>query len=93
MDDEIVKLRDVEHVTSILVTHQLPDASYIATHEAVRRNGRLAIAAAHERKAEEAAFIVLRNGRIYFEGHAADLRQSTDAYLKAFLSGWIPPLR
>lgn len=92
VDDEIVKLRDVEHVTSILVTHQLPDAFYIATHEAVRRNGRLAIVPANERKAEEAEFIMLRNGRIYFEGHAAELRASNDAYLKTFLSGWIPPL-
>ena len=37
--DEIVKLRDVEHVTSIVVTHQLPDAFYIATHEARARTG------------------------------------------------------
>ena len=35
VDNEIIKLRDVEHVTSIVVTHQLPDAFYIATHEAV----------------------------------------------------------
>ena len=35
VDDEIVKLRDLEHVTSILVTHQIRDAFYVATHEAV----------------------------------------------------------
>ena len=35
VEDEIVKLRDLEHVTAILVTHQLPEAFYIATHEAV----------------------------------------------------------
>ena len=28
VDNEIVKLRDLEHVTSIVVTHQLPDALY-----------------------------------------------------------------
>src|SRR6185503_2738917 len=33
IDDEIVKLRDLEGVTSIIVTHQLRDAFYIATHE------------------------------------------------------------
>ena len=92
VDDEIVKLRDIEHVTSILVTHQLPDAFYIATHEAVTPNGRFAIVPAGEDKADEAEFIVLRNGRIYFQGHAAELKRSTDSYLKAFLSGWIPPL-
>ena len=35
---------------------------------------------------------MLRNGRIYFEGHAMDLKRSTDSYMKAFMSGWIPPL-
>ena len=30
VDNEIVKLRDLEHVTSIVVTHQLQDAFYIA---------------------------------------------------------------
>ena len=92
VDNEIIKLRDVEHVTSIVVTHQLPDAFYIATHEAVNRSGRLAVVPACVDKAEEAGFIMLRNGRIYFDGHAMDLRRSTDGYIKSFMSGWIPPL-
>ena len=36
VDDEIIKLRDLENVSSIVVTHQLRDAFYVATHEAVR---------------------------------------------------------
>ena len=32
IDDEIIKLRDLEEVSSIVVTHQLRDAFYIATH-------------------------------------------------------------
>src|SRR5205807_6785628 len=36
VDDEIVKLRDFENVSSVVVTHQLRDAFYIATHMAVR---------------------------------------------------------
>ena len=39
MDAEIIKLRDLEHVSSIIVTHQLRDAFYIATHEAERVDG------------------------------------------------------
>ena len=34
VDAEIIKLRDLEGVTSVLVTHQLRDAFYIATHAA-----------------------------------------------------------
>ena len=90
--DEIVKLRDIEHVTAILVTHQLPDVFYVATHEAIRQNGRFAIVPAGDAKSDDAEFIVLRSGRIYFQGDATELKRSTDSYLKAFLSGWIPPL-
>jgi phospholipid/cholesterol/gamma-HCH transport system ATP-binding protein len=92
VEDEIVKLRDLEHVTGILVTHQLPEAFYIATHEAVRENGHLSIVPADARKEGESDFIMLRDGLIYFEGRVADLRASHDPYLKTFLTGWVPPL-
>ena len=92
VDAEIIKLRDIEHVTSLLVTHQLQDAFYVATHTAAHENGRLAIVPADERKIEEAEFIVLKDARIFFEGPAAALRASQDPYLKTYLSGWFPPL-
>ena len=37
VDAEIIKLRDLEQVTSVLVTHQLRDAFYVATQQASRR--------------------------------------------------------
>ena len=42
IDDEIVKLRDLEDVTTFVVTHQIRDAFYIAEHRAVNseRQGR-----------------------------------------------------
>ena len=43
VDDEIVKLRDVERVTAVIVTHQIRDAFYVATHRAVRTDGALKI--------------------------------------------------
>ena len=92
VDAEIIKLRDFEHVTAILVTHQLQDAFYVATHEAVRENGQVAIVPADPAKIEEAEFIVLKDGRVFFEGHAAELRAATDPYLRTYLSGWYPPL-
>jgi phospholipid/cholesterol/gamma-HCH transport system ATP-binding protein len=86
IDDEIVKLRDLENVSSIVVTHQLRDAFRIATCSAVRDGTSFRIIPADEKKREEAEFIMLRDGRIAFEGHAAELRASTDPYLKTFLS-------
>jgi phospholipid/cholesterol/gamma-HCH transport system ATP-binding protein len=85
VDEEIVKLRDLEGVSSIVVTHQLRDAFFIAGHRAVR-NGAVAIEVAAEEKSEEAEFIMLRDGLIVFEGPAGDLKRSTDPYLKTFLS-------
>ena len=86
VDNEIIKLRDLEHVTSIVVTHQLPDAFYVATHEAVRRNGSFAIVPAAQDKADDVEFIMLMDGRIHFEGDLSALLASTDAYVTKFLA-------
>ena len=87
VDDEIIKLRDLESVSSILVTHQLRDAFYVATQGALRRDdGLLQIVPADEEKSQEAEFIMLKDGCIEFEGHAAELRESSDDYLRTFLS-------
>ena len=86
VDDEIIKLRDLENVSSLLVTHQLRDAFYVATHRAVRENGQIRIVPADERKESEAEFLMLRDGRLVFEGDTDALRNSKDTYLQTFLS-------
>jgi len=86
VNEEMVKLRDLENVSSIIVTHQLRDAFFVATREAVRRQSGYDIVAADARKSDEAEFIMLKEGVIAFEGNAAELRASKDAYLKTFLS-------
>jgi len=88
VDDEIVKLRDLEHVTSIFVTHQIRDAFYVARHEAVKNGGGIKI---HDASTERARFLVLHEGRIYFEGTGAELLANRDAYLKEFLFMTLPP--
>jgi phospholipid/cholesterol/gamma-HCH transport system ATP-binding protein len=86
IDEEIVKLRDFEEVTSILVTHQLRDAFFIATHEAVKRDGKVSFDTAGPAKLEEAEFMMLKDGLIIFEGTADELRGSNDPYIRSFLS-------
>lgn len=90
VDDEIVKLRDLERVTSIFVTQQIRDAFYIATHQAVRRDGRIEIVDAGEGVAP-AEFLLLNDGRIQFRGTAAELMSSEDDYLREFLYMTLPP--
>jgi phospholipid/cholesterol/gamma-HCH transport system ATP-binding protein len=65
--DLIVKVREPDGVSSILVTHQLRDAFNVA-------------------RTSEADFLMLREGRVQFEGSAEELKASSDAYLREFLS-------
>ena len=87
VDAEIIKLRDFEGVSSIVVTHQLRDAFYVATHMAVRdAAGTVQIVRATPDKEQEAEFLMLKDGLIVFEGDAEALRRSTDPYIRSFLS-------
>jgi phospholipid/cholesterol/gamma-HCH transport system ATP-binding protein len=91
VDDEIVKLRDLEHVTSVVVTHQIRDAFYIATHQAVRRGGQVRIVRGDARTKAHAEFMVLHGGRIHFRGTAQELQDSQEPYMKEFLLRTLPP--
>ena len=91
VDDEIVKLRDLEQVTSVVVTQQIRDAMYIATHKTVRNNGHLKVVPVEAPDATRTEFMVLRDGRIIFHGSAAELMASEDPYLQRFLYRTLPP--
>jgi phospholipid/cholesterol/gamma-HCH transport system ATP-binding protein len=91
VDHEIIKLRDLQHVTSLVVTHQIRDAFYIATHAAVQQDGQVAIVTADERKAAQTEFIVLHEGGICFHGSANELLASEDRYVRDFLFKTLPP--
>ena len=88
VDEEIIKLRDLEGVSSIVVTHQLRDAFFVAEHTAARGSADITFEKASPAKCDEAEFIMLRDGLIAFEGNAGELRAAADRdpYLEAFLS-------
>lgn len=88
VDDEIVKLRDLERVTSILATHQIRDAYYVSQHRAVRDGSETRI---EPSPTEGARFLVLHEGRIFFEGTGEALLAESDPYLKEFLDRTLPP--
>ncbi len=92
VDDEIVKLRDLEDVTSIVVSQQIRDAFYIATHKTVRgSDGQMQVVNDEANETGHAEFMVLHEGRIIFSGTAAELLASQDAYLQRFLYRTLPP--
>ena len=88
VDEEIIKLRDLEGVSSVLVTHQLRDAFFVAEHFASREKNELRFDRASDNKSDQAEFIMLKDGQILFEGSAPELRDAAkqDDYIRAFLS-------
>jgi phospholipid/cholesterol/gamma-HCH transport system ATP-binding protein len=91
VDDEIVKLRDLEQLTFLFVTQQIRDAFYVAEHRAVRTNGAVEIVEAGQATAAPATFMLLRDSRIQFQGSSTELLASEDPYLKEFLYMTRPP--
>ena len=72
------QLRDLDEVSSIVVTHQLRDAFHIATHEADRPR-RLRFDAASDEKSRNGVPHVERGARA-LRRDAAELRASADPY-------------
>jgi phospholipid/cholesterol/gamma-HCH transport system ATP-binding protein len=89
--DEIIKVRDLERVTAIVVTHQIRDAHYVATHRAERDASGVQIVPADPSAPPPADFLVLHEGRIHFEGDADALLDSQDPFLREFLTMTLPP--
>jgi phospholipid/cholesterol/gamma-HCH transport system ATP-binding protein len=91
VDDEIVKLRDLSHVTSMIATQQIRDAFYIATHSAIESAQGVRVINAPTEKLSRIDFMVLQDGGILFEGSASELLASKQPYMRKFLSHTLPP--
>jgi phospholipid/cholesterol/gamma-HCH transport system ATP-binding protein len=91
VDDEIIKLRDLEQVTSLLVTHQIRDAYYVATHAAVAGDGKVTIVDADPSQSEQIEFMLLHKGRIHLQASAQKLFSSEDPFVKEYLYKTLPP--
>ena len=86
VDEEIIKLRDLENISSIVVTHQLRDAFYVSDHTAIKTPEDIDFMQADEEKRSQAEFLMLNNGKVHFEGTSDELKASNDPYLRSFLS-------
>ncbi|MBY0496166.1 MAG: ATP-binding cassette domain-containing protein [Cyanobacteria bacterium] len=91
IDHEIVKLRDLEDVTTFVVTHQIRDAFYIAEHRAIQTDGTVEVIKEDAAKVNGVAFMVLHEGAIIFQGNASELLAAKDAYLVEYLYQTLPP--
>jgi phospholipid/cholesterol/gamma-HCH transport system ATP-binding protein len=84
----ILRLRDTQGVTSMLATHRLADAFGLAHYRFDGDSGRV-VSVSHNGASRGAAaatnFVVLREGKAYFEGSPPELAETRDAYLRQFL--------
>ncbi|HEX5000481.1 MAG TPA: ATP-binding cassette domain-containing protein [Terriglobia bacterium] len=87
INELIIALRDVQGVTAVFVTHRMRDAFTLATEYAVNGSG----AVSFHREGEDLCiantrFLMLREGKVIFEGPDEVLRRSADPYIKRFLA-------
>src|SRR5204863_2340617 len=69
--DLICKVRDLDGVSSILVTHQLRDAFNVARTFIMRRNGEFVPSVVEDLSTLEGTeFLMLKEGEVEFEGSA-----------------------
>ena len=84
-----MKLRDLEDVSSMFVTHEMNNVQYLCSEYAVvNEEGRVVF----EREGERLCLInskvmMIREGNIIFSGTDESLRHSDDAYIQRFLRG------
>jgi phospholipid/cholesterol/gamma-HCH transport system ATP-binding protein len=82
----IVKQRDVYKTSSLLVTHRLQDAFIMATHYFDRKANKMIPLETGARCEVPMAFLILREGKIIFDGDMDELAKSKDEYIKEYIS-------
>lgn len=82
----VVKQRDVYHTSSLLVTHRLQDAFTMGTHYFDRAENTMKPLPPHSRETVPMRFLILRDGRIIFDGGLQELRDTKDEYIQEYIS-------
>jgi phospholipid/cholesterol/gamma-HCH transport system ATP-binding protein len=88
INELVIKLRDLEGVSSVFVTHRLKDAFTMANEFVGHQNGVLRYIKEEEGNLclVNTRFLMLREGEIIFEGVDEEIRRSKDEYIRRFLS-------
>ncbi len=84
--DLIVKQRDVYKTSSLLVSHRLQDAFIMATHYFDRKANQMRPLPPGERGEVLMTFLILRDGKVIFDGDGHQLAQSRDEYIREYIS-------
>lgn len=84
-----IKLRDLENVSSIFVTHEMKNLDYLCTEYAVlNENGKVEYLEEGDKFCLiNTEVLMMRDGRAIFDGSDEQLRKIEDPYITTFING------
>ena len=82
----VVKQRDVYKTSSLLVTHRLQDAFTMATHRFDPKTNRMQALPPGGKTEVPMSFLMLRDGKIIFDGDLHELAHTKDEYIREYIS-------
>ena len=85
----VIKLRDLEDVSSILVTHEMDVVKYITTaYAVVSDDGKIGVKDEGDKLClTNTSILMLRKGRVIFSGVEEELVKAEDPYIQDFIRG------
>jgi phospholipid/cholesterol/gamma-HCH transport system ATP-binding protein len=82
----IMKQRDVYRSSSLLVTHRLQDAFTMATHQFDPKTNQLKALPRGQFCDVPMSFLILRDGKVIFDGDIHQLAHTKDEYIREYIS-------
>jgi phospholipid/cholesterol/gamma-HCH transport system ATP-binding protein len=82
----IMKQRDVYKTSALMVTHRLQDAFTMATHQFDKATNQMVILPKGQRGEVPMSFLILRDGKVIFDGDGHQLATSRDDYIREYIS-------
>ncbi len=82
----IMKQRDVYKTSALLVTHRLQDAFTMATHQFDKTTNQLRTLPRGQYCDLPMSFLILRDGKVIFDGDVHQLARTQDEYIKEYIS-------
>jgi phospholipid/cholesterol/gamma-HCH transport system ATP-binding protein len=82
----IMKQRDVYKTSALMVTHRLQDAFTMATHQFDRASNQMVVLPKGQHCEVPMSFLILRDGKVLFDGDAHQLAASRDDYIREYIS-------
>jgi len=82
----IIKQRDVYKTSALMVTHRLQDAFTLASSYFDTKTNQMLPRKASDTSEVHSSFMLIRDGKVIFDGSAPELGQSKDEYIREFIS-------